>query len=536
MINKNQLVYTGSNGFIDPLAYGLETRNSVTIGVAGSNAMFTRDKYANDKLLFEAAFAYALANGNGIVKILTGTYNTFPASNNITISNPNIIVEGEGDSTKLVFPTLSTLVFTGSNVVLRNLYIDASGQTNLNDYGVKFDNAQSVLIDSLNGIFGSYGIFMGTGISGGATYTDYRITNCNMIGLGRNDVIGGGVYNDASIMKNIVLKNNYIRTRLVQPGDTVTGGTVPAGYTAAINIVKANSFIFDGNIVSGGVYLGVERFPNSKTIITNNILSPAENKTEVTLETTTRSDATTGNTDIKINGNLITQGKIVCYGVDLALVDRVEITQNTISNNGTTVGNKCLELRKVKGGLVALNVLSAANNALEITDTNNTIFANNKISDSSTGIIDFSASDTNSFIGNTTENVTNPLLTTSTGATIIGNTTKQNQFANRSVFSGGMSQKIEPVAKAGNYTLNSSTDQHIFFDCTGADRIATLPAAAANRGTEFYITKIDSSVNVILLTPQATEEVNQNTAALSLPTRWKQVRVQCDGVRWWASI
>lgn len=72
----------------------------------------------------------------------------------------------------------------------------------------------------------------------------------------------------------------------------------------------------------------------------------------------------------------------------------------------------------------------------------------------------------------------------------------------------------------------TSAHQNVEFDCTGGDRVCTLPAAASNTGKRITITKTDTSTNVLTFVSLA--------QALQLEGQYDSITVLSNGTVWYS--
>jgi len=72
----------------------------------------------------------------------------------------------------------------------------------------------------------------------------------------------------------------------------------------------------------------------------------------------------------------------------------------------------------------------------------------------------------------------------------------------------------------------------IFLDPAAATFTLTLPKAVENKGKEFRMKRIDSSVNSVTVAAQGAETID-NGATFSLATALVAVRIASDGSDWW---
>ena len=90
---------------------------------------------------------------------------------------------------------------------------------------------------------------------------------------------------------------------------------------------------------------------------------------------------------------------------------------------------------------------------------------------------------------------------------------------------------ITTVTKTGAYTLLAS-DQNVLGDATSGAFTLTLPAAASNSGQVYYITKIDSSTNVVTIDANGSETID-GELTLELGGQYNSVQIISDGSNWY---
>lgn len=70
------------------------------------------------------------------------------------------------------------------------------------------------------------------------------------------------------------------------------------------------------------------------------------------------------------------------------------------------------------------------------------------------------------------------------------------------------------------------------FDCSGANRTATLPPAASAKFRKYTIKKIDASANTLTIDADAAETID-GALTVVLTVQWQTVTVQSDGTTWY---
>ena len=83
----------------------------------------------------------------------------------------------------------------------------------------------------------------------------------------------------------------------------------------------------------------------------------------------------------------------------------------------------------------------------------------------------------------------------------------------------------------GNYTINNS-DCTVLCDATGGNITITLPAADSADERRFSIKKIDSSANLVTITPSGANTVDGESSVI-IELQWVNVVVQSNGTNWY---
>jgi hypothetical protein len=95
-------------------------------------------------------------------------------------------------------------------------------------------------------------------------------------------------------------------------------------------------------------------------------------------------------------------------------------------------------------------------------------------------------------------------------------------------------QTMSSVNKSSNYTvLSTDKDKVIKVDASGGNiTITLLASASAGDGFVIYISKLDSSVNTVTITPNGTEHLNGVNSSVTLNTIGEFVGLYNDGTQW----
>lgn len=100
----------------------------------------------------------------------------------------------------------------------------------------------------------------------------------------------------------------------------------------------------------------------------------------------------------------------------------------------------------------------------------------------------------------------------------------------RAIFLSGLSGNLSTTTKTANYTA-LSTDQVILVNATGGNVTIALPAAATVAGHVYYIKKIDSSGNSVIIDPNGAETID-GASTVTTTTQYESFTIVSDGVAW----
>ena len=338
------------------------------VTVCSSGCTYTTDGVADD-VQINAALSFVNSQGGGIVHIKPGTYY---ASSSITMYS-NIILEGQGDATKIIIDTGDSISFSSvSSSTLRNIYIDGSYHVVANKVvNVANSDNISILNNSIVNA-GGFGIFLSTS---GTNIKGKIIIDKNVIsGLGTSDVIGGGPVNATSTLTELIISNNNV----------TQNASVGVGYAVAIDIVAQNKTIITNNITYGNILMGGEKIPHYHATINNNTVMPAISKDYVQIAVTTNSNA--GQTDeskyLNITNNQLIYGQIYVQGQTSTLspTSNVIIANNNIQAASTSVLadlNIGIDLNYTNKVVVSNNIISNAATAIDLSSTESVLITGN---------------------------------------------------------------------------------------------------------------------------------------------------------------
>lgn len=87
------------------------------------------------------------------------------------------------------------------------------------------------------------------------------------------------------------------------------------------------------------------------------------------------------------------------------------------------------------------------------------------------------------------------------------------------------------VAKTANYTLVIK-DRGVFVDASGGAVTITLPTAASAKNVQYFIKKIDSSVNAVTVDGDGSETIDDSTTQV-ISSQYDSIEIYSDGTEWW---
>lgn len=401
---SNVLKYHNGSTTID-ISTGGESITTASAVVATSASGFIADYYTDgtaDHVQINAAIDAVNTAGGGTVFLRAGTY--IPSA--IVSLKDNVWLVGEGVGTVLRFNTASTQLEARnrSNVKILNMKVDSTGKSS----GSDFENTVRILGCYNWEISGCYidayafGLFVITVVNENVCEKGV-ITNNYMQGTRRQDVMGGGrLTDDAPEMRDIIFSHNHIRKH---------GTSVVANNYNAIDYTGVNGIVWSNNIVEGNALLGYEKDPNSRCIISDNIVKPVYNNGQVRvtlhIQDTLKTAAVTGKS--VISGNIV-YGSIWVLGKSDQYAESVLINGNytynstarttasvlNITQNGILLefANKCL----VSGNYCEGGGVTPA--AIECQDANNNHIVGNYINNHGTGLADSGTTNANNYSNN----------------------------------------------------------------------------------------------------------------------------------------
>jgi hypothetical protein len=264
--------------------------------VKGINNVVYADQFAS----VQAAHDQLPSTGGKIV-IPAGTYSGAGGATLLTISKPNVVVEGVGPSTILTTPasvsTTYVVRITGSNCRLTNLQIQgqATDETT-NQYAVQIvGNHNEVDHLLLSGTDGSHALNGGVAVNSGSTNNDIHDNDWGVL-FGKNNSIGYGVILVAASYNRVHHNNGTFSSTwgrhhiyLSQgscyntvSSNVLSGGTnasieifaLDAQSTALANVVQGNTIVSNNSAAGSATDTGAIEIANNaqfNIVIGNNI-------------------------------------------------------------------------------------------------------------------------------------------------------------------------------------------------------------------------------------------------------------------------
>lgn len=460
----------------------------VTVCASGCNYTATG---TNDQVGINNAITAVNAAGGGTVLIKAGTYNI--STTKVSVLS-NVALVGEGDGTLLNLNIQGTNIQASgtTNTLIQNLRFDGTNMSHASfngNVGIDIRNASNAkIIDNTFQNMWGFGMFIEgtsattTGIAT-ATTTDITVMGNSMTCEGQQDCIGGGTNQTGGVIvtpanlsfSNVIISNNHITQTSFSGG--VVNSNMDVNCMDMVNVLRQN---VQGNVCHGMMVFGNEKYPNSFSEISNNIVSPAVGPIttagEIVIETGCDNgcsvNAATGTpTGNIINGNVITSGGIAILGDSNSPSTGFVITNNTIQTATSTAqhfrsAENGIELNQTINSLVSDNNIKAFTGSLLTgikllnTSSGNTIF-NNTIRGFTNGV-DLNSQSTSQAELNTFISVTNRII--NPGAFLDFNA--GNLLIPNNVYFQGYSTSSVAQNLLG---INSSGDLHIGSIGSGAN-------------------------------------------------------------------
>lgn len=355
---------------------------SETIGSVGTTA-----DYVGNGITDAVAFNNALTASSGIILARAGTYQT--GSNHI-LPLSNRVLAGEGKATNIVLAATKVIkIDQQTNVVVRDLALDASANNTTNSYAIYIDRSNDVTIENvLIDWTYAYGIFV-TNQTAATTVSRFRFINNRIRGACHNDLIGGGPGTDTAHVSEIFIHNNFI-----QQDATLTGAGT---YLNAIDIVAQEKTVISNNITYGGTVLGGEKIPHQNVDVISNIVNAPVGIAsgiavgQIAVLCASNAGQSADSYGINIIGNQVTSGNIFVQGQSSTSnrTRKVTIANNYVINNSSatypdhTYG---INLNYIADSQVQGNIVQDAVRGISLTNTDGVDISNNKFLNCTTPI------------------------------------------------------------------------------------------------------------------------------------------------------
>lgn len=329
-----------------------------------------------DELVINEAIYWVNSLGGGKVHGKRGTYNCAGDVNH----KSNVILEGEGEATSLVFTTTGTEIQVRgqNNWKILNLKVDSSGKSSgFDGLGRSFEhciqmyNVQNFEIAGCHIEAYGFGIFIGSITAG--TFTNQATKNGlihhNYIhGRCGNDLIGGGPNGDSDPdTEDIIVSENYIAQEY-----GITAGT----YANALDMVGVKRVKFINNLVYGSILFGNERDPNEYSEISHNIVKPIiSGPATQGAKIAVTDDSNSGDVSSKmiVDTNIVYGGGIEVRGLSSQHINGVIVSNNVVNNVAAYTSYQQSGVLLV----YADNCLISGNRLYGNTSTNEGIYFNN---------------------------------------------------------------------------------------------------------------------------------------------------------------
>lgn len=446
----------------------------------------------NDQTQINSAITEANAAGGGAVLVKKGSYNVATGTSITMLSNVSLYGEGAGTVVTVNATSTNGVVMSGiSNASVQNINIKGSANTSpygINGgYQIEVINSNNVFIDHnyLTNVNG-FGIYMPT--TSNSTTSKITITNNIVSGNAHQDLIGGGP-NAVGITpaQDIIIANNQFVQNLP------AGGTINNNVDAnCIDIVQTLRVLITANECYGRIVFGVEKYPNTYSEISNNILdSPTNTSTLVSgsiVIDQTGNPSTATPQSILIAGNIIKNGRIIAQGSTNVNLTGLQIEQNSVTEPSSSYQDDqtsgAIYLNHVTQSQIQNNNMTAAGagtTGLRMLNTTNTQASNNLVVGFSTCVDGGGGSGVNSvfnqFLNCTTLNNNINRITMATSGNVgIGTDTPGSQLtATGSVQLSNFGAGLAHLSSVG---VLSSSAASLTADVSGI-----LPVANGGTGT-----------------------------------------------------
>lgn len=277
------------------------------------------------------------------------------------VQSENITWSGEGKNTKIYLSGVNTQINFKDvgNIDFRDMVFEEVDKetTFLNTMTIKFANARNIQFDNVDILnINGFGLFVVSETPGVGLVDIFSVTNSLIEGNGLNDLIGGGpnvspyASSQSLQVRDLTLVNNTIRHTC----------SVGRQYRACCTITRANNLKVIGNTSDGSIIAGIEQYPNTKVIISNNNVLPvvgADYLPEISIYVSA-SNATIPAEDIVIMGNNVNGSILVQGAPSIYRTKRVTLIGNNVHGKGDTdePGNRGIEIVNVDRLLAQNNI------------------------------------------------------------------------------------------------------------------------------------------------------------------------------------
>lgn len=331
-----------------------------------------------DNVRVQAALDAASAAGGGTVHLMAGTY-AFATTVNIP---SNVILQGTGYASRInLADNVQVSCSAKSNVIIRDLYIDASAHT-ANDKAVYINQPTNVTVDHC-WVLNCEGFAVFLDNSNNGETGKVRVTNCTLSGNGNNDVLGGGPGNAASDISEIIVTDNFIKQDFGQ-----------GSYRVGLDIVSLRKTVIANNVIEGSLILGGEKIPHTNVIVQGNVVRPAAGATYTQIAVLTASNAseTDDSVELTITNNQVIDGHIYVQGQSStsSRTRKVNVSHNIVNGlaaDPSTEVNWGINLSYLADVQVIGNIIDGSDRGIYINDINGITIDDNRLINCNSGLV-----------------------------------------------------------------------------------------------------------------------------------------------------
>jgi len=364
-------VYRNQSSLSSPDWANIDNSNSYFATVGFSDADYVVDPTgANADIQINAALLACNASGGGEVLIKPGNYTI---SQDIRLKT-NTYLKGCGVSTVLNLDARKYIKIDNCSYSgVSNFRVDAINHlTAFFDKAIRILDSDNIRVEKIIGTnLNAFGVF--TEASGSNVTSKVWIKECELYGLGNNDIIGGGPQNSTGArVEYLYVQDNYV----------YQDSSLGTNYATGIDIVALNHSTITNNKVWGNLILGNEQFPHSYCSILGNIVHPANGNSFCYISVQTTTGATLPVEEINVSNNILDNGYIYVYGVAAAFAKNIVISGNnikwvgaqgikldfcllaTVANNVIDGTTDCIYFSSVNVGSISGNVMTNATRGL----------------------------------------------------------------------------------------------------------------------------------------------------------------------------